>query len=125
MTEAATCDKCGVDVLDNTEFCYNCGAKLEQIRDAGSISGDPMPRTAETQAALDDLEKQFKIEGPKSKAEIAKGSVAKRKPRITSRKSNEYVWEPTEPSAGLIPLVIAFLFFVVTAVVVVFTVYWK
>lgn len=142
MTEAtlekAVCEECGVDVRENTLFCYNCGSSVSQDPvDKNATGGkDIEPGLADdsasavadtdaTEAALKDLSERFKIDEAEDDR-LAKAAAERRKARVKgSRKNIQYVWEPTPESGTRLFLLTAIMIACLSALVVFLAVYWK
>lgn len=120
--EKATCATCDADVRENTQFCYNCGSKLDldtslETNGAVSTSDD------NTKAALDDLADKLS-HGSESDDELATAAAERKKSRVTHRKRLEYKWEPREDSAILPVIFAAFVAFVALLIVILLVV-WR
>lgn len=116
MVEAAlekeTCSKCGVDVRENTAFCYNCGNKVAAEPKVDSSSNGDGPKMPAIAAAKGSDDKKLSL-----------AAEERRKARVSQRKSNEYVWEPGGDFR--ITFLVAILITVVAAAIVFLTVFWK
>ena len=98
--ENIVCETCGVDVRENTLFCYNCGSKLEVVASFetnGAVTVDD-----ETKSALDDLAGKLS-HGSESDDELANAATERKKARVMHRRRNEYKWEPHDDSP-ILPL---------------------
>lgn len=123
ILEKETCENCGVEVRENTLFCYNCGSRVAD--DATVSNGSGSNVDAETQAALDDLAARFKIDETADDDKLAKAAAERRKARVSQRKPKEFVWEPVDESSSRFVMLLAILITVIAAVVVFLTVVWK
>ena len=114
VLEKDVCDKCGVDVRENTFFCYNCGGKVaaEHVSDTSS-NGDKAELTLKKEP--DDKASDEK--------KLSRAAEERRKARVSQRRSNEYVWEPAGDQRRT--LLVAVLVFVIAIAVVFLTVLWK
>jgi len=119
--EKAVCETCGVDVRENTLFCYNCGSKLEVIAPIDTNGSAVVDYN--TKAALDDLADKLS-HGSESDDELAKAATMRKKARVTQRKRLEYRWEPRDDSPVL-PLVFAAIIFVAAFFVVILLAVWR
>lgn len=121
--ERAVCSSCGVDVWDDTLFCYNCGNRVAP----GRMSEPPMVNggAANTEAskAPDDLSAKLKT----SDANISVPVRASRpkRPRVAGVKGTKTVWEPAPAASGTALLVGSLAVAFVTFLVVFFVVIWK
>lgn len=119
--EKAVCPTCGVDVRENTLFCYNCGSKLETaapFEANGTTTADD-----KTKAALDDLANKLShTESEEDK--LAQAAIERKKARVTHRKRLEYKWEPRDDSSASSLLFAAFVALAALFVVVLLVV-WK
>jgi len=128
--EKEVCEKCGVDVRENTVFCYNCGSPVGEDSDElipeepAASNGDSSDLDAETQAALQDLAQKFKID-EEADNKLAKAAAERKKARVGQRKSKEFVWEPSDDSSGRLLFLGALLVAAAVAAVVFLTVFWK
>ena len=112
VLEKEVCEKCGVDVRENTLFCYNCGGKVStQSKDDLSSNGDKPAATAKAEIKASDDKK------------LSRAAEARRKARVSQRKSNDYVWEPGGDFR--VTFLAAVLITIVAVAVVFLTVYWK
>lgn len=122
VEEKATCETCGVDVRENTLFCYNCGSKLDVVA-APASNGSAALISDGGKAALDDLAERLRqSDGEEEK--LAKAASERKKARIIQRKQREFVWEPRDDTTAL-PLLFAIVVTVVTLLVVFLLVVWK
>ncbi len=111
VVEKEVCSKCGVDVRENTQFCYNCGTQVATDADGKSVSND----NAEAVVKSDDKASDEK--------KLSRAAEERRKARVSQRKSNEYVWEPGGDFR--LTFLVAILITAVAAAVVFLTVFWK
>jgi uncharacterized Zn finger protein (UPF0148 family) len=119
--EKAVCESCGVDVRENTLFCYNCGSKLETVtlfETNGSVAVNDRSK-----AALDELADKLS-HGSESADELAAAASERKRTRVTQQKRLEYRWEPRDDSP-LLPLVFGAIVFVATLFVVIFLAVWR
>lgn len=125
VAEKQVCAKCGVDVRENTAFCYNCGASVlpsvEEVTLANGAADDVDDRT---RAALDDLAEKFKID-PEEDDRLAKAAAERRQARVSNRKTARYEWQPTDDSPSLVFVVLTVVIVGFAALVVALTVLWK
>ena len=121
VAEKQVCEECGVDVRENTAFCYNCGAGVgEGLASNGAVA----EKSDETKAALDDLAERFKIDEEEDDR-LAKAAAERRKARVSNRKSIKYEWQPTDDSPNLLFIALTIVIAVVAALAVVLTAVWK
>ena len=116
----AVCETCGVDVRENTQFCYNCGSKLDVA--APSDTNGTATVDSSTKAALDDL--ADKLSHVESDDKLAKAATERKKARVTHRKRLEYKWEPRD-DAPVLPLIFAGIVAFAVLIVVILLVVWK
>ncbi len=125
VAEKQICEKCGVDVRENTAFCYNCGESvLPLVDDESATNAAATDVDDETKAALDDLADKFKID-EEADGRLAKAAAERRRKRVSNRKSVRYEWQPTEDSPNLLFLLLTGVIFVIAVVAVVLTAVWK
>lgn len=131
VIEKQTCAKCDVEIRENTTFCYNCGSPIvAEIVGWLSNSKEPVGNGVsatvedETKAALDDLAKRFRVD-EEDDDKLATAAAERRKARIRSRKSIQYVWEPVDDDSGRFFLLLAIGVAVIAAGITYFTVYWR
>ena len=125
--DKAVCDNCGVDVRENTLFCYNCGSPViepappaieESSQNAGAEPG--------LHAKSGDLAKQIRIEPPtEAETKRAKAAAERKKARTNSRSRRQIVWEPAEDTPDRLLLLVSLLISIVAGVIVVMTILWK
>lgn len=108
------CSKCGVDVRENTLFCYNCGNKVSTDPDVQALSSSDKAEATETAKADDKAAAEKKL---------SRAAEERRKTRVSQRRSNEYVWEPGGDFR--LTFLVAVLITVAVAAAVYLTVYWK
>ncbi len=125
-----TCDSCGVDVRENTLFCYNCGSSVAEAPAAETVfdvetNGAVVAKDTETQAALADLAERFKIDEVEDEGKLAKAAAERRKARIKLRKPAVFVWEPAEDSSNRVIVLLAVLVTVIAAAAVFLTVFQR
>jgi hypothetical protein len=123
ITEKAVCAKCGADVREGTQFCYNCGSSLSEAS-SPELNGGPAVMDLKSQAALDDLAEKLKAE-EESGDKLAKAAAERKRSRVSQRRRNSVVWEPSGDLKGGRTLVLAIIVFFATAFVVFVTIYWK
>jgi hypothetical protein len=128
IIDKEVCAKCGADVREDTQFCYNCGGPVatDPVTDATPTNGEETPASDETKAALDDLAEKLRADDAPGPDKLAIAAAARKKARVSKRPVKKVRWEPLEDdlSAGLV-LLAAVLVTVVVAIVVVLTVVWK
>jgi len=92
--KTSVCRKCGADIRADSQFCYNCGGRLDDVRSNGKLAAESEMRPAPGLRTAGDV---------------------KRRERTFQRKVKEVVWEPsaTTPTTPLL---------IVTAVVALFTI---
>ncbi|MBP7415401.1 MAG: zinc ribbon domain-containing protein [Pyrinomonadaceae bacterium] len=105
------CSKCGVDVRENTLFCYNCGNQVAKEPNDEAVSNGDGSVTAKAVTKAADEKKR------------SRAAEERRKARVSQRRSNEYVWEPGGDFR--LTFLIAVLITVAVAAAVFLTVYWK
>jgi len=114
VLEKEVCGKCGVDVRENTQFCYNCGGKLATEPEtliSPNGAGSKKPSAAKAEAKASDGKK------------LSRAAEERRKARVSQRTSNEYAWEPGGDFR--LTFLVAILIAVIVAAVVFLTVFWK
>jgi predicted amidophosphoribosyltransferase len=131
-TENIVCENCGADVRENTVFCYNCGERVtaEEVDEAPHVTADTNgsakeEMSHETRDALDDLAERLKQDEADSTDKLAAAAAERRKARVSPRKKKEVVWEPADDGPGILFVLITLLICVISAVIVLLTVYWK
>ena len=116
VLEKEVCGKCGVDVRENTLFCYNCGGKVSaEPEPLASSNGDGAEATIKAKARASDKASDEK--------KLSRAAEERRKARVSQRRSNEYVWEPGGDFR--LTFLVAILITVAVVAVVFITVYWK
>lgn len=124
--DKAVCAECGVDVRENTVFCYNCGSPVAELP-AETISdsnGAVSEVDDETQAALDELAEKLKFD-EEADNKLAKAAAERKKARSSQRRSNEFTWEPAVGSSGSLIILIAILVTALAVGIVFLTVLWR
>ena len=122
--EKATCENCGADVRESTQFCYNCGKKFTEA-EAATNGTEPTAISDEAKNALDDLAARFNVDEAESGNKLAIAAAERKKARVAPKKQQEVIWEANETRSGLLLFIISLFLFVVVAIVVLITVYWK
>jgi uncharacterized Zn finger protein (UPF0148 family) len=137
--ENAICESCGVDVRDGTQFCYNCGTPVTEVEpiprpesaesvDAPIEANGTAPvtdRRDEASAELDELSEKVKDDDADEADKLAAAAAERKKARVRPRKKRSITWQPVEDGPGLVFIAGTLLIVVLTAVVVLLTVYWK
>jgi len=124
--DKAVCAECGVDVRENTMFCYNCGSPVAHFagESVAVTNGVQLDDDDETQAALRELAEKLKIDnGADNK--LAKAAAERKKARQHQRRSTEFTWEPAEDSSSRLIMLIAVLVAVISGGVVFVMVFWR
>lgn len=125
MTQASikktACAECGVDVRENTVFCYNCGGRVGGPSNENGAAPDDTP---EAKAALDDLAEKLNSDMAAEEL-LAKAASERKKARVTSRRARGYGWEPVDDSPGVIILLVAVLVTIVAIAFVMVSLYFK
>lgn len=131
VIEKQTCAKCDVEIRENTSFCYNCGSPIvAEIVGSISIPTEPTGNgvspavEVETKAALNDLAERFRVD-EEDDDKLATAAAERRKARIRSRKSIQYVWEPIDEDSGRFFLHLAIAVAAIVAGITYFTVFWR
>lgn len=150
VLEKTVCEKCGVDVRENTYFCYNCGTKIgdsklpartagaddpenvevasERAEKPDDLNGVPISRKINIKGreALEDLAERIKLDDkPDAGEAIARAAAKRKKSRSAKRKGIEYVWEPVDEPPGRLMMILVGIIVLLSALVVVMTVIWK
>lgn len=124
VEKKAICEKCGVDVRENTMFCYNCGHSFTEA--AAETNGTESAGISdEAQTALDDLAARLRIDESESVDRVKLASAERKRARVAPKRPKEEVWEGTEGRSVGALFVISLVIFLLVAAVVFLTVYWK
>lgn len=111
------CGNCGMAVRENTFFCYNCGHKVAESPENGSVSVDE----DEARNALAEIAEKID-ENEKEVRDLESAAEERKRSRASKRKRTEIIWSPAEsPSnlfVALVSLLIAILVFSVIFVMV-------
>ncbi len=125
VVEKQVCDKCGVDVRENTAFCYNCGASVvSSFGEIAGANGNDAAVDDKARSALDDLAAKFKIDEEED-GRLAKAAAERRKARVGNRKSTRYQWQPADESPDLLFILLTVAIVGLAALAVALTVFWK
>lgn len=126
VAEKAICENCGVEVRENTSFCYNCGISVvpEPLPEEFGLQDEAEDVDPQTKAALDDLAERLK-KGEEDDEKLAKAAAERRKARVKQRKPKEYTWEPEEEGVGIKMLVAIGAIILISGVIVFLLVFWK
>lgn len=125
IAEKQLCAKCGVDVRENTAFCYNCGESvLLSVDDVTLASETANDVDGRTKAALDELAEKFKID-PEEDDRLAKAAAERRQARVSNRKRTRYEWQPTDDAPNFVFILLTAVIVGLAALVVALTVLWK
>ncbi len=123
--EQVTCQKCDAAVREDTVFCYNCGHRVaDDASKTAAPNGSEDDVDARTKAALDDMVERFRFDEAEGDKKLANAAAERRKAR-GQRKPREFKWEPQDDSSIKLIVLFAVVITVVTAVVVLLTVFWK
>jgi hypothetical protein len=149
VVKKAICVDCGVDVRQNTYFCYNCGSSVvrqgprkesidsETREDAGDTSldhtsqalhdiSDPVGVEIKSKAALDRLTEQLsngRVSGDGERR--AEAATRRRRSRSVRNKGREFVWEPIHEAPGLLLYLVVGVILFLAAAAILLTVVWK
>jgi predicted amidophosphoribosyltransferase len=129
--EKAICDNCGVDVRENTQFCYNCGKSVvgdvdEAQHTTADSNGTGEPEMSEdARSALDDLALKLKAEDKDNAELLAQAAAERKKARVKPRRKNEVVWESVEDGSDRIFILTTLLICTIAAAIVFIMVFWK
>ncbi|MBX3292790.1 MAG: zinc ribbon domain-containing protein [Acidobacteria bacterium] len=114
------CGNCGMAVRENTFFCYNCGHKVGELSENGSVSVDEdEARTAIAEIAEKIHEDEKEVRGLESAAKERKRS------RATKRKKTEVVWSPAASPTNLFVVLVSLLIAALVFSVIFVMVLWK
>ena len=128
IVEKEVCEQCGVDVRDNTQFCYNCGTARTSERTDGEtevIASNGTSSDSETQAALDDLAAKFKIDEPSDDEKLAQAAEQRRKARVVRRQPKQFIWEPADEMSATWILILAIIVAAAVGLIVLITIFWR
>lgn len=120
-TKEHKCAKCGVDVRDDTQFCYNCGEPTAAAEPNGK--GDELDPKAK--AALDDLAEKLKGDDPAKNDQLAKAADERRRSRVEKRKPRSYRWEAIPDSSMTLVIIAAAVIATLAGVVVLITTFFR
>lgn len=119
VLEKEVCDGCGVDVREDTLFCYNCGAR---VAGEDATADEPEKTADETlEVALDAANNGHSSDDADK---LAAAATERKRARIAHRKTAEYVWEPTAGEGAGLTFVIAVIVAIFALVVVLLMVNW-
>lgn len=123
VVENAVCVKCGVDVRENTTFCYNCGTPVaeSEFDVETEFNGDGVVDD-KTKSALDDLAGRLKLDEDEDK-KLAKAAAERKKARVNQRKPKEFTWESSEDSSNGMLVVVALVIALLAGIMVFLTVF--
>jgi predicted amidophosphoribosyltransferase len=124
IVDKAVCSSCGVDVREETVFCYNCGSRVAHDSTAAK-NGAPTNVGHDTRAALDDLAERLKQGEAEQGDRLAKAAEQRRKARVSRRKTHKIVWEPTGDSSQMFIVGFAVAVAIIALIAVLLTVVWK
>lgn len=102
--ETSTCGKCGADIRADSQFCYNCGGRLEPARSNGKVAAETEMKPAPGLRTARDI---------------------KRRERTFQRKTREVVWEPAPETTSAPLLIITAVVAIFTLLVIVFVFYFR
>lgn len=119
--EKAVCGKCGVDIRDDTLFCYNCGNRVAPAPVSEPAKANGNANRAAASKALDDVSAKLNSSGAALSARPRPSRS--RRARVTG--TTRVVWEPTPAASGTGVLVGSLVVAFVTFVIVFFTIIWK
>jgi len=125
IVERATCENCGADVRENTQFCYNCGKSFTEA-DIVANGDEPAAMSDDAQTALDDLAAKLKMEDVVDSGDrIALAAAERKRSRIAPKRPKQAVWEENDSGPSWFFFVASLLIFMIVAAVVFITLYWK
>lgn len=122
--EKAVCEKCGVDVRENTSFCYNCGNSFADAA-AEANGAETLMMSDDARTALDDLAARFKADDDETADRIKLAAAERKKARVKPKRQKEEVWQAGDGRSGRAFFAISLVIFLIVAAVVFITLYWK
>lgn len=124
IVKQATCENCGADVRENTIFCYSCGKKFQDAATRHDGVGSAAI-TDEGKLAIDDLAARLKNDDAEREDKLALAAAVRKRARVTPKKAKEVIWKTEETRTGLMFFLVSLFIFIMVAVIVFITVYWK
>jgi hypothetical protein len=137
VLEKESCNFCGIDVRENTAFCYNCGKPVGENAPAAPatpVVEDPIEKGIEmpigaldehiSDPGLKDLAERLKRE-EEDAAKLTEAANKRRKSRSQRSKVKGIVWEPVDDSDHKQPILFTALILVISALAVFLAVYIK
>lgn len=122
IVEKENCAACGVEVRENTQFCYNCGAPVNASGAACVVeSADEL--SPESKAALDDLSE--KLSSGSDAEKMAKAASERKQARVSRKRSAEFRWDHDNSEGGRFAILVSILIALFTAAAVYYTVFWR
>jgi hypothetical protein len=132
ILEKTTCQSCGVDVREDTAFCYNCGKRVAPLTNEVPVAASG-PNGGAEEAAIEkpdsdlqmDLERMFGTGKIPSDDKLAIAAAERKKARMSQRKPRKPVWVSADESSNLLYVLITLLITTIAAAIVFLTVYLK
>lgn len=92
VAETAVCDSCGVDVRDESVFCYNCGEK---------VKSEPTTLEENYRELAADPDKETTPAASPERPPLRSAASLRKQRRASNRQPIEVSWEPpTRPPVG-------------------------
>lgn len=114
------CGNCGMAVRENTFFCYNCGHKVAELPENGSLTVDEV----EARTALAEITEKIH-EDEKEVRDLESAARERKRSRSTKRKKTEIVWTPASNRSNLFLVVVSLLIAVMVFSAIFVMVLWK
>jgi predicted amidophosphoribosyltransferase len=102
--ESSTCPKCGAEIRVDSQFCYNCGGRLDKTHSNGNLPAEFQMKPAPGLRTARDV---------------------KRRERTFQRKVKEVVWEPAAEGETTPLLIVTAIVSIFTILVIVFVFYFR
>ena len=127
-----TCDRCGAEVREDTQFCYNCGSPVapEAIPQPGS-SGVKIAKPTEMFSEKDPASPSLGVNGelsqplPSSEPVLRSAASLRRKGKPPERKYVEVVWVPAGDRTNWVLVLSTIFFLIFTVIVVIEALYYR
>src|SRR5436309_11446136 len=114
--EKATCRSYGVEVREDTAFCYNCGKPVTtpSMESTAIVSGpngsdDATPIEKPASNLQRDLERMFRAEETPSPDKLAIAAAERKKARLSQRKPRQLVWISADETPNAVYVIITLL----------------
>lgn len=128
LVEEKICQACGVGVRTDTQFCYNCGATLDEEAAMATpddrTKPDVIPDITSKDSSPESSSLNSEGTANSSSERLPSAASLRRRSRSIERKSVEVIWEPAG-GVNVVLIIATILLVLFSAAVVVLALYYR